>query len=84
MLLALLSKSIVMTLPLVLVLLDVYPLRRVSLTWGLWRTASARSVLKEKVPYFALGLAGAITAYGRSPPITTSPTSRSSAGLPGS
>ena len=38
-LLALLSKSIVMTLPLVLVLLDVYPLRRLALRWGMWRNA---------------------------------------------
>ena len=35
--LALLSKSIVMTLPLVLLLLDVYPLGRLPLRWGMWR-----------------------------------------------
>ena len=61
--LALLSKSIVMTLPLVLVLLDLYPLGRLPLRWGMWREASARTVLKEKLPYLALGLAGAITSY---------------------
>jgi tetratricopeptide (TPR) repeat protein len=61
--LALLSKSIVMTLPLVLILLDVYPLRRLSLRWGTWRDASTRLLLVEKVPYVVLGLAGAITAY---------------------
>ena len=37
--LALLSKSIVMTLPLVLVLLDIYPLGRLQLRWTLWREA---------------------------------------------
>lgn len=61
--LALLSKSIVMTLPLVLVLLDLYPLGR--LQWqGVWgRAIAGRAVLKEKLPYLALGLAGAITSY---------------------
>src|SRR5262249_53734568 len=61
--LALLSKSIVMTLPLVLVLLDVYPLRRLQVRWRMWQDASARRVLKEKLPYFAIGLAGGITSY---------------------
>ena len=62
-LLALLSKSIVMTLPMVLILLDIYPLGRLSLRWGMWRNAAERAVLKEKLPYFVLGLAGAITSY---------------------
>jgi Tfp pilus assembly protein PilF len=61
--LALLSKSIVMTLPLILMLLDFYPLGRVQWRWGMWRDPSSRTVLKEKVPYLALGLAGAITSY---------------------
>ena len=61
--LALLSKSIVMTLPLALFLLDVYPLRRLSIRWGMWRDASTRRVLAEKLPYLALGLAGAATSY---------------------
>jgi len=62
-LLALLSKSIVMTLPFVLVLLDIYPLRRLEVRWKMWQDASARRVLKEKLPYLAIGLAGAITSY---------------------
>jgi tetratricopeptide (TPR) repeat protein len=61
--LALLSKSIVMTLPLVLVLLDLYPLGRLQLRWAVWGETAARAVLKEKLPYLALGLAGAITSY---------------------
>ena len=61
--LALLSKSIVMTLPLVLVLLDLYPLGRLQWRWAVWRETAARAVLKEKLPYLALGLAGAITSY---------------------
>jgi protein O-mannosyl-transferase len=61
--LALLSKSIVMTLPLVLILLDIYPLGRLQWRWGVWRDVSARTVLKEKLLYFALALAGAVTSY---------------------
>ena len=61
--LALLSKSIVMTLPLVLLLLDVYPLGRLSLTWGTWRSLRTRAVLLEKLPYLALAVAGGATAY---------------------
>ncbi len=62
-LLALGSKSIVMTLPLVLVLLDFYPLGRLRWSWRPWTSPSARAVLREKLPYFALGLAGAMTSY---------------------
>ncbi len=62
-LLALGSKSIVMTLPLVLVLLDLYPLRRLPWRWREWATPAARAALTEKIPYFALALAGAVTAY---------------------
>lgn len=58
--LALLSKSIAMTLPLVLLLLDLYPLRRLHLRWASWRETAARAVLTEKLPYVALGLAGAL------------------------
>jgi tetratricopeptide (TPR) repeat protein len=60
--LALLSKSIVMTLPLVLLLLDLYPLGRLQIRRASWRDAVARSVLLEKLPYLALGLAGALTS----------------------
>lgn len=61
--LALLSKSIVMTVPLILVLLDLYPLGRLQCRWGMWRESSARTALMEKLPYLALGLAGAATSY---------------------
>ena len=61
--LALLSKSIVMTLPLVLVLLDIYPLGRLRLKWGAWREATSWVILREKVPYLVVGLAGGITSY---------------------
>ena len=52
-----------MTLPLVLLLLDIYPLGRLRLRRGMWREPAARAVLKEKLPYLALGLAGAVVSY---------------------
>ena len=61
--LALLSKSIVMTLPLTLLLLDVYPLGRLPMRRGMWREAATRTLLREKLPYLALGFAGAIVSY---------------------
>ena len=61
--LALLSKSIVMTLPLVLLLLDVYPLGRLPLRRGMWRETATRALLREKLPYLALGFAGAIVSH---------------------
>ena len=51
---AFLSKSIVMTLPGVLLLLDVYPLRRLRLDW--------RALLLEKLPYAAIAVVGAVVA----------------------
>ncbi len=50
----LLSKASVMTLPAVLVLLDVYPLRRDTFTW--------RRLILEKAGYWVLALAGAVGA----------------------
>jgi protein O-mannosyl-transferase len=59
---ALLSKPIVMTLPVVLLVLDVYPLRRLGMPARHWFSAPARSVLVEKGPYVALaGVGGAIS-----------------------
>ena len=51
---AFLSKSIVMTLPAVLLLLDVYPLRRTRLGW--------RALLLEKWPYAAITVVGSVVA----------------------
>jgi tetratricopeptide (TPR) repeat protein len=56
--LALLSKSIVISLPFVLLILDVYPLRR--LTAATWRSPIGRAVLLEKVPFVLM--AAALTA----------------------
>jgi protein O-mannosyl-transferase len=49
--LGLMSKSMVVTLPLVMLLLDVWPLRR-----GPWR-------IREKLPFFALSMGAAIVTY---------------------
>ena len=52
---ALASKSIAMTLPLSLLLVDVYPLRRRALGW--------RMLAGEKLPYLVLAAAAAIVAF---------------------
>ena len=55
------SKSIVMGLPLALLILDVYPLRR--LTPGLRALRDSREVLWEKLPYALVALATAAASY---------------------
>ena len=50
--LGLLSKSLIMSLPFVLLVLDVYPLRRARGNW--------RRVLLEKLPYLLLAIAAAV------------------------
>ena len=65
-LLAVLSKAIVMTMPLVLILLDFYPLRRVGGGWRDWLTLRARRIWREKIPYFVFALvAGGMAAYAQ-------------------
>jgi len=60
--LALLSKSMAMTLPVILLLLDAYPLQRLgSVGSGRWRLPST-SVVVEKLPFFLLSLVAAYTA----------------------
>jgi tetratricopeptide (TPR) repeat protein len=54
---ALLSKSMAITLPAVLVLLDCYPLRRLRLSFPDGLGAIARNLLVEKSPFGALSLA---------------------------
>jgi Flp pilus assembly protein TadD len=53
---ALLSKASAMTLPLTLLLIDVYPLRRRSFGW--------RELVVEKLPYAVLGAMAAMIAFG--------------------
>ena len=61
--LSLLSKGIGVTLPIVLVILDVYPLRRLGRDRGGWWSRQVRRVWLEKVPFFALAAAGGATAF---------------------
>ncbi|PYN82553.1 MAG: hypothetical protein DMD97_00705, partial [Candidatus Rokuibacteriota bacterium] len=64
--LALVSKGSVMVLPLALVVLDFYPLRRLGGRWREWIRPPARAVWLEKIPFFVLGVAGgAITYYAQ-------------------
>ncbi len=59
--LAILAKGAVVTLPLVLIVLDVYPLRRLVIRRQ-WPWPGAIDVLREKMPFFALASLGAIVA----------------------
>jgi len=58
--LAMLAKSIVMTLPLLLVVIDWYPLHRLQpLRWS----RESRHALVEKLPFLAVAMAGAAVSY---------------------
>ena len=59
---ALLAKSMTVTLPVVLLILDVYPLRRLGPAAGGWLTARARMVWLEKIPFLLLSTAAAAVA----------------------
>src|SRR5213594_2437865 len=59
--LALLSKSMVVNLPVVLLILDVYPLRRLGGAVGWW-SAPARRVYVEKIPLVLLAAAASAVA----------------------
>lgn len=61
--LALVSKASVMVLPPALIVLDVYPLRRLGGPWRAWVGPAARAVWLEKVPFAMLGAAGAAVTY---------------------
>jgi protein O-mannosyl-transferase len=57
------SKVLVVTLPLTLILLDIYPLRRLPLDPRRWFERSHRPLWLEKLSYFVLGATGAAIAY---------------------
>ena len=61
--LALVSKASVMVLPAALIVLDVYPLRRLGGRWREWVGPTARAVWLEKIPFVVLGVAGAAIGY---------------------
>src|SRR6059058_4026118 len=59
---ALLSKSMVVNLPVVLLILEVYPLRRLGGAIGWW-SAPARRVYVEKIPFVLLAAAASAIAF---------------------
>ncbi len=59
---AILSKSITVTLPVVLLLLDIYPLRRLGGNRGWW-SKTAKRVYWEKVPFLLLSIAVSAVAF---------------------
>ncbi len=59
---ALLSKAIAMTLPLTLLILDVYPLRRWAASPGTVEGRSWRALVAEKAPFAVLAAAAAVGA----------------------
>ena len=59
---SLLAKATGMTLALVLIILDIYPLRRLSADPRRWVGANARRVLIEKLPFLFLGIIFAVVA----------------------
>jgi len=59
---AILSKSMAVSLPIVLMILDVYPLRRLGGSVGWW-SAPARRVYVEKIPFALLAAAASVIAF---------------------
>jgi len=55
--LALMSKPMAITLPIILVILDVYPFRRLEFGGGI---KGQKKVILEKIPFFIFGMLGAI------------------------
>ena len=63
---SLLGKGAVVTLPIALLILDVYPLRRLGAKHGQWLGPQARLVWWEKAPFFLLALgAGLLAIFGK-------------------
>ena len=60
--LSLLAKASGMALPLVLLALDIYPLKRLRLIGAAWFGPQARSVLYEKLPFIVLAILSAVPA----------------------
>jgi len=60
--LGLMSKPMIVTLPFVLLLLDVWPLRRVPLPWR-WNAAWAKPLLLEKLPLLALAAGASLVTF---------------------
>src|SRR5256712_10717541 len=72
--LALVSKASVMVLPLALVVLDIYPLRRLGWRWRERTGAPTRARWLEKIPVFVLwGARGGRTCYAQNSNTVTNP-----------
>jgi len=59
---AVLSKAIAVTLPVVLAILDVYPLRRLGARPRSWLESTGLQVLSEKIPFVVVSAAGSVAA----------------------
>jgi tetratricopeptide (TPR) repeat protein len=59
---SLLSKEVALTLPFALLVLDIYPLRRLGGGEGRWFGSQVRQVWWEKIPFMLLALAAAVRA----------------------
>ena len=59
--LGLMSKAMLVTVPFVMLLLDYWPLQRV--TSGKWQVASVRSLVWEKIPFFALAVVMSVVTF---------------------
>jgi len=61
--LALMSKPMAVTLPFVLLLLDLWPLGRAELSTFNLQTSTLRQLLLEKIPFFGLALASCVVTF---------------------
>ena len=59
---SLLSKAAALTLPIILLILDIYPLRRLPWNPRQWFVPAARGILREKIPFIIVALAFGFTA----------------------
>ena len=57
----LMSKPMLVTLPFLMLLLDYWPLQRV--TGGTWRVAGIRSLVVEKIPFFVLSAISCVVTF---------------------
>ena len=61
--LSLLSKAIAITMPAILILIDIYPLRRLTANPLLWPEREFRHIWLEKIPYLVVAAVFAVAAY---------------------
>jgi len=54
---SILSLPVMLTFPAVLIVLDVYPLKRIVVVNGWWKSKEVRSAILDKIPFIAIALA---------------------------